>query len=222
MLQRRHPSLPPNAVTTGEEDRMSMSTTVPRRAGRRSPNWVAKYVRRAATGDRDAWNEIVEEFEGMLRAVARGYRLSEADAADVAQNTWVRLAENLNRLKDPSRLGAWLATTARRECLRILRVSARELPDAEPPEPILCDMASIDAQLLEAERDKELWSAFQVLPARDQALLEMLVADPQPTYEDIGDALGMPIGSIGPTRGRALDRLRGELNRGRVAVDRAA
>jgi RNA polymerase sigma factor (sigma-70 family) len=149
--------------------------------------------------------------EGLLRAVAWGHRLSEADAADVVQTTWVRLAENLNRLKDPSRLGAWLATTARRESLRILRAYARELSQAEPPEPTLRDMPSIDAGLLEAERDKELWSAFRGLPARDQALLRMLVADRQPSYKQIGDSLGMPIASLGPTRRRALDRLRGAL-----------
>lgn len=201
---------------------MSVSTTVPRRAARRSPNWIAKYVRLAATGDRNAWNQIVEEFDGMLRAVARAHRLSEADAADVMQTTWVRLAENLNRLKDPSRVGAWLATTARRECLRTLRASARELPDATPPEPTPCDRRSIDAELLEAERYQELWSAFRRLPARDQALLRMLVADPPRSYADIGDALEMPIGSIGPTLRRALDRLRRELGLGRAAVDLAA
>jgi RNA polymerase sigma factor (sigma-70 family) len=193
-----------------------------RTAARRSGTWIAKHVRRAATGDRDAWNEIVAEFDGMLRAVARGHRLCDADTADVAQTTWLRLAENLNRLQDPARVGAWLATTARRECLRTLRASARELPEAEPPEPIVCDMPSIDRALLQAERDTELWSAFRRLPARDQALLRILVADPQPSYEDIGASLEMPIGSIGPTRGRALERLRAELDRGRAPVDRAA
>jgi RNA polymerase sigma factor (sigma-70 family) len=207
---------------TGEEDHMSISPTVPARATRRPPNWSAKYIRRAARGDRDAWTEIVEEFEGMLRAVARAHRLSEADAADVAQTTWVRLVENLNRLKDPSRVGAWLATTVRRECLRTLRASTRELPNAEPAGPTPCEVPSIDTELLEAERDHELWSAFRRLPSRDQALLRMLVADPQPSYEDVSDTLGMPIGSIGPTRGRALERLRGELISGHTRVDIAA
>jgi RNA polymerase sigma factor (sigma-70 family) len=193
-----------------------------RPAARRPRNRIAKHVRRAAAGDRDAWNELVDEFGGMLRAVARGHRLSDADTADVAQTTWLRLAENLHRLQDPSRVGAWLATTARRECLRTLRASALELPEAEPPEPTVCDRPSVDRALLQAERDAELWSAFRRLPARDQALLRMLVADPQPSYEDIGNALEMPIGSIGPTRGRALDRLRVELDRLRGPVDRAA
>jgi RNA polymerase sigma factor (sigma-70 family) len=103
--------------------------------GRRSPGWTIEHVRRAAAGEHQAWNQLVEEFEGMVWAVARGHRLRDPDAADVVQTAWMRLAENLDRLHDPSRVGAWLATTARRECLRALRASTRELPDAEPPEP---------------------------------------------------------------------------------------
>jgi RNA polymerase sigma factor (sigma-70 family) len=185
-------------------------------AARRSPDWIVEHVQRAATGERDAWSRLVEEFDGMLRAVARGHRLCDADAADVAQTAWMRLAENLDRLQNPSRVGAWLATTARRECLRALRASARELPDTEPPEPAGEDVSPIDGGLLEAERCRALWSAFRRLPARDQALLRMLVAEPQPSYDEIAAALGMPIGSIGPTRGRALDRLRAELQRSRA------
>jgi DNA-directed RNA polymerase specialized sigma24 family protein len=103
-----------------------------------------------------------------------------------------------------------------------VRAYARELSQEEPPEPTLSDMPSIDAGLLEAERDKEPVVRIPGAPARDQALLRMLVADRQPSYEHIGDSVGMPIGSIGPTRRRALDRLRGALNRGRAAVDWAA
>jgi RNA polymerase sigma factor (sigma-70 family) len=183
---------------------------------------IADHVRRAATGEREAWSQIVEEFEGMLRAVARRHRLADADAADVAQTTWLRLAENLTRLQEPARVGAWLVTTARRECLRTIRASSRELPDAEPPEPVRPDLRPVDDRLLEAERDAALWSAFGRLPRRDQALLQMLVADPQPSYEEIGAALEMPIGSIGPTRARALARLRGELERSEAPVDLAA
>lgn len=189
---------------------------------RRSPDEIAALVRLVAIGDREAWNEIVEEFEGLLWAIARGHRLSDADAGDVAQTTWLRLAENLDRLQDPSRVGAWLATTARRECLRILRDSARELPDEEPPEPANFAMPPVDSDLLETERDAALWSAFGRLPARDQALLRMLVADPQPSYEEISVALEMPIGSIGPTRGRAFNRLRRELECSDMLVALAA
>jgi RNA polymerase sigma factor (sigma-70 family) len=195
---------------------------LPQRGVRRSDEWVEERVRLARTGDTAAWSELVREFGGMLRAVARGHRLSSADASDVVQTTWLRLAENLNRLQDPARVGAWLVTTARRECLRTIRASARELPDAEPSEPARPDTQPIERTLLEAERDTALHSAFRRLPPRDQALLAMLVADPQPSYEEIGDALAMPIGSIGPTRGRALDRLRGELERSHAPVDLAA
>ena len=169
-------------------------------------------MRCARTGDPDAWSELVRSFDGMLRAVVRGHRLSSADAADVVQTTWLRLAENLDRLQDPARIGAWLATTARRECLRIRRKLARELPAQYPPEPRHGGVAPVDRRLLQADRDAALWAAFAHLCPRDQRLLRMLIADPQPSYEEIGKALAMPIGSIGPTRGRALQRLRRRLD----------
>lgn len=171
---------------------------------------VAALARQAVAGDRRALDELVAEFEGLLWAIARGHRLSDADAADVAQTAWLQLLQNLHRLEDPTKMGAWLATTARRECLRKLRASAREISNDEPPEPATGSPA-IDGALLEAERDATLWDAFGRLPSRDQALLRMLVVDPQPSYEEISAALDMPIGSIGPTRGRALERLRREL-----------
>lgn len=193
---------------------MSTATTIDAPRSHRAPaqpdGRVAALARRAAAGDRDALDELVSEFEGLLWAIARGHRLSDADAADVAQTAWLQLLQNLHRLEDPTRMGAWLATTARRECLRKLRASAREIPNDEPPEPA-AESPSIDAPLLEAERDATLWEAFGRLPTRDQALLRMLVVDPQPSYEEIGAALDMPVGSIGPTRGRALARLRREL-----------
>jgi RNA polymerase sigma factor (sigma-70 family) len=189
---------------------------------RRPPGWLATRLRLAASGNARAWSELVEEFEGMLWAIARGYQLCHADAADVVQTTWLRLAENLGRLREPARVGAWLATTARRECLRMLRASTRELPDAEPPEATDTPSPPVDHALLGAERDAALRAALQQLPCRDQALLLMLVTDSPPSYAEIGAALRMPIGSIGPTRGRALARLRGELERGAVLQDLAA
>jgi RNA polymerase sigma factor (sigma-70 family) len=176
--------------------------------GQPSPDRIEECVRLAQTGDGLAWSELVQMFQGLLRAVVAGYRLSSADAADVVQTTWLRLAENLNRLEDPSRVGAWLATTARREAVRSLRKLARELPAEQPPEPPHRDSSPVDRKLLQADRDAELWSAFARLPGRDQRLLRMLIADAQHSYEEIARALAMPIGSIGPTRGRALERLR--------------
>jgi RNA polymerase sigma factor (sigma-70 family) len=186
-----------------------------RRAGgeRSDSASVTRMVRAAASGDHRAWDALVDEFGGLVWAVARAHRLSDADAADVAGATWLRLVEHLGDLREADRVGAWLATTARRECLRVLRGAQRQMPtgdriDAEPAED-----TDVAADLMTAERDVALWRAFARLPERDQALLRLLVADPAPSYEEISSALEMPIGSIGPTRARSLERLRRELAR---------
>ena len=167
-------------------------------------------MRRAAAGDERAWTALVGRFEKLVWAVARGYRLSAEDAAEVAQTTWLRLAEHIGRLQDPARVGGWLATTARREALRTLRSAGRQIPMGDEVPEIACPAPPPDAELLRGERDGALWRAFSRLPARDQALLRLLVSDPMPSYEEIGAALDMPIGSIGPTRARCLERLRRE------------
>ena len=169
---------------------------------------VAALVQAAARGDEAAWNAIVDRFQGLVWATARAHRLSPADAADVAQTTWLRLVEHLDRIRDPERLAGWLATTARNESLRHIRLHGRELvsdeadvfesPSDEPPE----------LALLTEERDSALWRAFVKLSERCQSLLRMLVAEEEPSYEEVGAALGMPIGAIGPTRMRCLEKLR--------------
>ena len=182
-----------------------------RRSSTRVPEkQVAQLVRAAAEGDRRAWEGLVQEFSGLVWAVARAHRLSESDVADVSQTTWLRLVEHLGRIEDPARLGAWIATTTRRECFRVLRARARQISVEDEPLEREPDDTNVDAQVLLAERDAALWRAFARLPARDQALLRMLVADPTPSYQEISAALGMPIGSIGPTRARCLERLRRE------------
>jgi RNA polymerase sigma factor (sigma-70 family) len=170
---------------------------------------IAQLVRDAAQGDQAAWDRLVDRFNGLVWSVARAYRLERADAGDVVQTTWLRLVEHLGRLQDPERVGAWLATTARRECLRTLRMSSRVLPTEAELLPDPGTDAPLAAGLLTDERDRALWTAFGGLSERCQALLRLLVADPPPSYEDVGAALDMPIGSIGPTRQRCLDRLRG-------------
>jgi RNA polymerase sigma factor (sigma-70 family) len=170
---------------------------------------VERLVRDAAAGDQAAWNRLVERFNGLVWAVVRSHRLAGADASDVVQTTWLRLVEHLDRLQDPERVGAWLATTARRECLRTLRMSARVLPTETELLPDPGIDAPLGAALLAEERDRALWEAFGGLSERCQVLLRLLVADPPPSYEDVGAALDMPIGSIGPTRQRCLERLRG-------------
>jgi RNA polymerase sigma factor (sigma-70 family) len=188
-------------------------------AARRDPATVARMASAAATGDERAWNALVDEFGGLIWAVVRAHRLSEADGADVAQATWLALVEHLASLRDAERVGAWLATTARRECLRVLRSSRRQVPTPDDfPEP--AEDVEVAGELMLEQRDAALWRAFDRLPARDQALLRLLVADPQPSYQEISAALDMPVGSIGPTRARSLERLRAELARdGLVTVE---
>lgn len=179
--------------------------------GRPPDSRIAELVAGAAAGDQRAWNGLVQQFGGMVWAVARAHRLRDADAADVSQTTWLRLFEHLDQVKDPARVGAWLATTARRECLRILRESERRLLYGDDaPEHESSDISPGEALLL-SERDEALRLGFSRLRPSDQALLRLLMADPRPPYDEIAAALDMPIGSIGPTRQRALERLRREL-----------
>jgi RNA polymerase sigma factor (sigma-70 family) len=175
---------------------------------------VAALVAAAAGGDEGAWCKLVDHFGGLVWSVIRGYRMSAADAADVSQTTWLRLAEHIHKVRDPERIGAWLATTAGRECLRLIRHNQRavpsddvflaEVPDADPA-------VAPETRVLTLERDGELWEAFSELPEKAQMLLRLLFADPPPSYEEISEATGMPIGSIGPTRGRYLAQLKGRI-----------
>jgi RNA polymerase sigma factor (sigma-70 family) len=169
---------------------------------------TATLLHAAADGDQQAWETIIDRFSGLVWATARAHRLSQTDAADVAQTTWLRLVEHIDRIREPDALGAWLATTARREALRIIRRGTREQSTDEPDlfeEP---SGEAIDRNLLRRERDGALWRAFARLSDSCKELLRLLVSDQEPSYGEIGAALGMPIGSIGPARMRCLERLR--------------
>lgn len=175
------------------------------------PDALASLLARASSGDQAAWNVIVERYANLLWSVGRAHRLGTADAADVVQTTWLRLVENLGRIQDPERLAGWLVTTARRECLRVLRRSGREFVGAadDAAAEMVDELApALDAALLEQERDAALWQCFSRLSERCQHLLRVLMAAEPPAYAEVSEALGMPIGSIGPTRMRCLDRLR--------------
>jgi RNA polymerase sigma factor (sigma-70 family) len=171
---------------------------------------VAELVVDAGKGDTAAWDALVERFAGLVTAVVRTYRLSPADAADVSQTTWLRLIENLHRISQPDRVGGWLATTARRESVRILRLADRQVPTSDEDLEHLADapVVSVDHDLLVDERDRALWEMFTKLPARCRLVLLALIGDPPMSYRDLSDALDMPVGSIGPTRARCLERLR--------------
>jgi RNA polymerase sigma factor (sigma-70 family) len=171
---------------------------------------VALLVAAAASGQQGAWDALVERFASTVWAIARGHRLNSADAADVFQTTWLRLLEHLDRIQQPERVGAWLATTARRECLRVLRMSGRQVANGDDFD-VMADpqtSRSHDRGLVTEERDRMLNQLVDRLPTRSQVLLRLLSADPPLSYKEISDTLSMPIGSIGPTRARALEQLR--------------
>ena len=171
---------------------------------------VSHLVTRARDGDEHAWDDLVARYLGMVHAICRGHGLGGEDAADVNQVVWLRLVEHLSRLRSPEAVGGWIAATARNECLRVLRSSGRMVltgDDAAFDELDGRD-AGIDAGLLVYERDSALLAAFGRLGGRCQRLLRLMMADPPPSYDEISAALDMPVGSIGPTRGRCIAQLR--------------
>jgi RNA polymerase sigma factor (sigma-70 family) len=168
---------------------------------------VPGLVAAAAGGEPEAWEALVGRYEGLVWGVARAFGLDTADAADVSQTTWLRLAEHLTRLREPDRVGAWLAVTAKREALRTRQRSQRVVLDGwcgEGPD----GEADLDSALLRDERDALLWRTFSDLSEPCKALLRVLMSDPPPSYTEVGAALDMPVGSIGPRRQRCLRALR--------------
>lgn len=180
----------------------------PLRAPRGRSAAIALLVDRAAAGDDRAWTELVDEFSALVWRIARSYRLSREDAAEVSQATWMRLVQHIDDVRQPSNIGAWLATTARRESLRLLRMRGVVPGYAEPelanPQP------DPGAQVAGAERRRNVEDALARFPERQRRLLLLLAADPTPSYREVSAALEIPIGSIGPLRTRALARLRRE------------
>jgi RNA polymerase sigma factor (sigma-70 family) len=167
-------------------------------------------VSRARGGDQDAWNAIVERYLPLVCGLARRYRLSDADGDDVCQTVWLRLVEQLGALREPAALPGWIATTTRNECFRLLAARKRMTP-VDPGESVALagvtdDVAGND--LLAAEQRQALRDGLAELPAARRELLLILLADPPVPYADISERLGIPVGSIGPTRARALEQLR--------------
>jgi len=185
-----------------------------------SPDDTGLLVRSAANGDEAAWRGLVTRFSSLVWAVARAHRLTNADAADVYQTTWLRLAEHIGRIEHPDRVGAWLATAARRECLQSLRSAAKTAPtddmdrlDITPAvgNPTEEAVLAAETEREDAARAAAMWRAFSRLSGRCRELLRILMATPPPSYAEVAAALGLPVGSIGPTRARCLQRLREEM-----------
>jgi RNA polymerase sigma factor (sigma-70 family) len=172
---------------------------------------VTGLVARARTGDKQAWDALVERYAPLIWSICRQYRLEAADAQDAAQSVWLHLVGHLGSLRNPAALPGWLATTTRRECGHAVRAARRPLAagydlDAHA----LPDERAVTAEqeLLAAERHAALREALGDLPADGQRLIALLTADPPLPYAEISARLGIPAGSIGPTRRRCLDKLR--------------
>lgn len=163
---------------------------------------------RVVDGDQDAWDAVVAQYAGLVWSIARSYRLHSAATEDVVQTVWLRFAEHCGRIRQADRLASWLATTTRNEALRVIRGHTRLTPtdllseEAEPTASTIEDLVTDDETL------RSVLKAFARLSADDQQLLRLLCTVPPLDYQTIAEMLGRPIGSIGPTRARCLDRLR--------------
>ena len=171
---------------------------------------VVELVTRARDGDRQAWDALVDRYAPLIWAICRRYRLDRADAEDVGQIVWLRLLDQLEKIRDRAALAGWLATTAQRECIRVLRTRrphpAGYMPDAGD---VADDQSgTAERELLAAGRDAALREALARLPASCQRLIALLSADPPVPYAEISTQLGIAAGSIGPYRGRCLEKLR--------------
>ncbi|MGW0763441.1 RNA polymerase sigma factor [Streptomyces sp. NPDC002814] len=180
---------------------------------------VGALVQSAVDGDAAAWKALVEGLSPLVWSVVRAHRLSDADAHEVYQTVWFRFAQHLGRIREPQKAGAWLASTARHESLKVLKSLRRLTPtdDAQlldrvsedrTPEQSVIDSEDAAAQ---TERVRRLWQEFEELGERCRQLLRMLMATPPPSYQEVSAALGIAVGSIGPLRQRCLRRLRARL-----------
>jgi len=174
---------------------------------------VADQLLRIGDGEPAAWDDIYHRYEKLVSTTVRSFRLQEADTLDAVQMTWLRLAENAHRVRFPERLGGWLATTARRECLRIVR-QAKPASGAIgiAPETVVDPSVGPEQRVIDADASRTLWKLVAELSPRRRTLLRTLFIDYPRSYAEVADAAGIPPGGIGPTRARALQQLRRRLN----------
>jgi RNA polymerase sigma factor (sigma-70 family) len=172
---------------------------------------VGALVRRARDGEEDAWNGLVERFSPLVASVCRRFGLAEPDLLDVGQSVWLALLEHLGDIRETQALAGWIATTTRRECLHVVaRKGARQrlelVGEFDVPVGDLAD--DVTDLVVTAERYAALREAFRALSPQHQQLVLLLMHDPPLPYVEIGRRLGIAVGSIGPIRGRCIDRLR--------------
>ena len=168
---------------------------------------TTELLRTAVGGDPAAWEELVRRYEPAVAATVAGYRLQEADARDATQRTWLRMLESHQQIREPEALGGWLKTTARRECLRILAEQRRIDPLPEGTEYVDTSV-DVERSIVDIDQARHLRGLLANLPTRSFALISSLFQDDPPGYAQLSAATGIPVGSIGPTRARALRKLR--------------
>jgi RNA polymerase sigma factor (sigma-70 family) len=169
-------------------------------------------LRRVRSGDPAAWEEILRRYSKLVSATVRSFRLQEADALDAVQSTWLKLAENADQIQSPERLGGWLTTTARRECLRILREAKRASRLTDMVADTIADPSmEPERRVIEIDAARRLWGFVNELSPRQRSLLRALFTDQPRPYVTIAHTTGIPLGAIGPTRRRALTQLQGRL-----------
>ena len=173
---------------------------------------VAVLVGEAVAGRQEAWNEIVRRFLPLVFKVAGGFRLTQPEQQDVAQSVWLKLHQNLSRIREPEALPGWISVTTRNEALRAVQAAKRSIP-FDPAVPIQSNdrstgQSDMDEIVLRAERNQMIRDGLRELPEKERQLLEMMSQDPTPSYKEIANRLNIPIGSIGPLRARYLAKLR--------------
>lgn len=190
-----------------------MATTTNNDACTYTTSNIADLLSRITDGDPKAWEEILHRYSTVVSAAVRSFRLQEADALDAIQTTWLHLAQNIHRIQYPNRLGGWLATTARRECLRILRQGRRVPTLPMTIQETLADpSAGPEQSVIDADTIRWLWKYVDELPPRRRAILQALFTDNHPPYTEVAVITGTSLGGIGPTRTRALQQLRQRLD----------
>jgi RNA polymerase sigma factor (sigma-70 family) len=172
---------------------------------------VATMACEAAAGDERAWSELVRRLDPMVRGVVRGYRLGAADAEDVVQTTWMHAFRHLRGLREPAAFPKWLSVTARRQSLRALQRGGREVLLEEPRPEREAEPDTIEQAVIDREQRAAVHAAVSRLPGRQRTLMGTMLRRPGVSYDELSDLLGMPMGSIGPTRERALRRLRDDV-----------
>jgi RNA polymerase sigma factor (sigma-70 family) len=179
--------------------------------GIRHPSSAAELLLAAGNGDRSAWEELVLRYTGIVRSAVSTFRLQESDAADVVQNTWLRLLVHMAAIRDPEKLGGWLSTTAKREALAVIRRSRPEIATESAGDELPAPGPSPEEVVILAERRAAVRAAANGLTERRKLLVDALFYQPPRSYDEVSRQTGLPVGSIGPTRGRTLRELRHRL-----------